>query len=112
MIKGTNWVGSSKRDCAEFPKAARGDLGRQLWDVQLGNTPAGSKSFPTVPGVRELCANHVAGGWFRLVYTVVGDEIAVLHVFQKKTNQTSKQDIEVIKRRLRELQAAKERVNR
>ena len=43
-------------------------------------------------------------GAFRVVYTAtIADAVYVLHAFQKKTQQTSKRDIELATTRLREL---------
>lgn len=42
-------------------------------------------------------------GWFRVFYVAsLGDEIYVLHCYQKKTNQAPKQAIDTGKRRYRE----------
>lgn len=57
------------------------------------------------PGVREIRVS--CGGEFRVFYVVmVRDRPAVLHVFRKKTQQTSQKDIEIGRQRLKELRAA------
>jgi phage-related protein len=59
-------------------------------------------------GVLEVVEHH-AGNTYRAVYTVrFAEQIYVLHIFQKKAKQgikTPKQDIDLIKQRLREAQA-------
>ena len=55
------------------------------------------------PGVREIRI-HVEGE-FRVIYIAKFEEaIYVLHAFQKKTQKTSKKDIDIAKTRLRELE--------
>ncbi len=57
--------------------------------------------MPTVGrGVREIRIHHK--GQYRVIYLVVqGDAAYVLHAFQKKTQKTGKQDIEIARRRLK-----------
>ena len=55
-------------------------------------------------GVREIRIR--LQGVFRILYiTNIGDAIYVLHAFQKKTQQTSKRDIELAKQRLKSIQS-------
>jgi len=55
------------------------------------------------PGVRELRLRD-RGGAFRVIYLArLADRIVVLHAFQKKTQRTAKQDIDLAAKRLREL---------
>jgi phage-related protein len=52
--------------------------------------------------VKEIRTREAAGA-FRVIYLAsVGDDIVVLHAFQKKTQATAKGDIELAARRLRE----------
>lgn len=51
-------------------------------------------------GVREIRIHH--RGQYRVVYVAKFEEaVYVLHAFQKKTQKTRKQDIEITKRRIR-----------
>lgn len=53
--------------------------------------------------VRELRTQDAAGV-FRAIYVVkIADKVHVLHAFQKKTQQTSQKDIDLAKRRYREV---------
>ncbi|MES9862822.1 MAG: type II toxin-antitoxin system RelE/ParE family toxin [Candidatus Thiodiazotropha sp. LLP2] len=55
------------------------------------------------PGVREIRI-HVDGE-FRAIYIAKYEEaIYMLHTFKKKTQKTSKRDIDIAKARLRELE--------
>lgn len=88
----------------DFPEAARDDLGQQLWAVQNDIEPKDWKPMPSVgPGVRELRAQE-ASGQYRVVYVVkIAEKVHVLHAFQKKTQQAAQKDIDLAKRRLREV---------
>ena len=87
-----------------FPTDARIDLGKQLWAVQNDQEPKDWKPMPSVgPGVRELRAQE-ANGVYRVVYVAkIAEKVHVLHAFQKKTQQTAQRDIDLAKRRLREV---------
>ena len=97
------WVGASLDDLREFPKDARQDTGFQLEQVQLGRDPDHWKPMHTVgAGCREIRIS-TGDGIFRVFYvTQFGDEIYVLHCFTKKTQKTSKKDIDTGERRYRE----------
>lgn len=99
-MKEVKWVGRSLDDLRAFPRAAREDAGYQIHELQNGRTPNESKPMPDVGrGCREL---RVASNdsWFRVFYVASVDEyVWVLHCFQKKTNTTSKSDIEIGKQR-------------
>ena len=57
-------------------------------------------------GVREIRVH--ADGEFRVIYIAVFDEaVYVLHAFQKKTRKTAKTDIDLAKRRFKELMKAR-----
>lgn len=54
-------------------------------------------------GVQEIRIKDIAGA-FRVIYVAkLADAVYVLHCFQKKTEKTSKTDIELATRRYREL---------
>lgn len=55
------------------------------------------------PGVREIRIR--AGGAYRVFYVAKFEEVIyVLHAFQKKTQKTAKQDIEIGQQRYRSVQ--------
>lgn len=54
------------------------------------------------PGTTEIRI-HVEGEWRVLLVAKIVDGIYVLHAFQKKTQKTSQQDIDVAKKRYREI---------
>lgn len=54
-------------------------------------------------GVREIRVRDAAGA-FRVIYVAkLADAVYVLHCFQKKTEKTSKPDLDLAARRFRDL---------
>jgi phage-related protein len=72
--------------------------------VQKGKEPDDFKSMSEIgKGVEEIRILDESG-IFRVIYTArIADAVYVLHAFQKKTRQTSKQDIDTAKRRFKQL---------
>lgn len=96
--------GSSLGDLRSFPQAAMREAGYQLDRVQNGLPPDDAKPMSTIgAGVMELRIWDEAGT-FRVVYVAkLADAVYVLHCFQKKTQQTAKRDIELARKRLKDL---------
>lgn len=92
------------RDLRAFPEAAKREAGHQLDRVQQGLEPDDWKPFQTVgDGVKEIRVRDATGA-FRVMYVAkFADAIYVLHCFQKKTQQTSQQDIDLARDRYRDL---------
>jgi phage-related protein len=102
-MKDTIFLGSSKADLRAFPEDARRTSGIELSQVQRGLDPSDWKPMPSIgPGVREIRVRE--GGIFRIIYLASRPEgVYVLHCFQKKTQQTSRQDIELAKTRFKQI---------
>jgi len=102
------FVGDSLKRLREFPEDARHDAGYQLDKVQRGQTPDDCKPMPAIgKGVEEIRIWDDSGT-YRVIYTArLRDAVYVLHAFQKKTQATSKRDVDVAKQRL--AQVLKER---
>ena len=97
------FLGRSLSLLRTFPDAARREAGYQLDGVQRGASPSDWKPMSNIgPGVREIRV-RIGGAW-RVVYVANRAEaVYVLHAFQKKAEQTSRQDINAIKTALKEL---------
>ncbi len=82
---------------------ARGKVGHELFLVQQGLTPSDWKPMTTVgPGVVELRIH--TGEEFRVIYLARFDEgVYVLHAFEKRSRQTRAVELELARRRLRDL---------
>ena len=94
-MKLLRFLGDALKCLREFPEDARQDAGYQLDKVQRGEQPDDFKSMPSIgKGVEEI----------RVIYTArLADAVYVLHAFQKKTQATSKHDIDLAKSRHTEL---------
>lgn len=99
-IKPIEFLGDSLRSLREFPDDAKRDAGYQLDRVQHGLQPDDFKPMPTIgKGVEEIRVRDDSGA-YRIIYTArLADAVYVLHAFQKKTQATSKRDIELAKQR-------------
>jgi phage-related protein len=100
------YLGSTEKDANKLPEEVK-----ELFSYALIVARAGGEHEDAKPlkgfggrGVMEVVADD-RSGTYREVYTVRFEEaIYVLHIFQKKSKKgiaTSKQDIELIKQRLK-----------
>src|SRR5439155_556785 len=98
-----SWIGDSLRRVRGFDPEARHEAGVQLGLVQVGEEPSDWKPMPSVGlGVNEIRVR--IGGAFRVIYMAKFMEaVYVLHAFQKKSRKTARTDIELARRRFREL---------
>jgi phage-related protein len=87
-----------------FPEEARREAGYQLDRVQHWREPDDWKPMNTIGrGVREIRIRDAAGV-FRVLYVAKFDDaVYVLHCFQKKTQKTSKADLNLAAQRYRDL---------
>lgn len=104
LVKSVIWMGASREDLREFPEAVQNSVGFELYRVQCGLDPKDWKPMPTVgTGAKEIRVRDQAG-IFRVIYLAVrSDGVYVLHCFQKKTQQTSRSDLELAKKRFKAL---------
>jgi phage-related protein len=93
--KSIYWVGNSREDVSSFPEDARRKAGFQLRAVQRGEMPTDFKPMSVVgAGVQEIRIRTENA--YRIFYVARFDEVVyILHAFQKKTQKTSKQDIQI-----------------
>ena len=102
-MKPLNFLGSSLDDLRNFPEEARKAAGFELHAVQCGFEPRDYKPMSSIGrGVKEIRI-HVLGEW-RIIYVAkFEDAVYVLHSFQKKTQKTSQHDIEIARKRYRQI---------
>lgn len=103
--KQIHFCGTSLSDLRDFPENARRAAGYQLDQVQHGLDPDDWKPMKDIGiGVREIRVRDASGA-FRIVYVAkLKSAVFVLHCFQKKTEKTSKYDIDLATKRFREIQ--------
>ena len=100
------FIGSSLDDLRDFPEEARRVAGFELRAIQSGLEPRDWKDMQSVGrGVKEIRI-RVLGEWRVLYVTKLTDAIYVLHAFQKKSQKTNKNDIELARKRLRQIGGA------
>ena len=104
-MKDVRWVGDSREQIRRFPKPAREAVGEAVRIAQIGGKHRNAKPLIGVgSGVFEIVARYDTNT-YRAVYTVkIGENIYVLHVFQKKSTRgikTPKREIDLIKQRLK-----------
>ena len=104
ILKLVRWVGDSRERIREFPSEAMREAGYQLERVQAGKEPADWKPMPSVGlGVNEVRVRDATGA-FRVIYVARFPEaVYVLNAFQKKGRKTPKPELELARRRFRDL---------
>jgi phage-related protein len=102
--KPVEFRGRALDDLRAFPEAAWREAGHQLDQVQHEREPDDWKPMNAVGrGVREIRIRDSAGA-FRVLYVAKFDDVVyVLHCFQKKTQKTSKADLNLSAQRYRDL---------
>lgn len=103
------WAGDARKVVQGFPKGVRADMGYALKEAQEGRKAKSAKPLTGLgAGVLEIVADHV-GDTFRAIYAVkLGNDVYVLHAFQKKSKsgrETPKAEIDVVRERLKRVRA-------
>jgi len=102
------WLGDSKRNLRDFPDGAQKLLGDEIQLIQFGGMPRDAKPFKGVgSGVVEIALRYSSDAYRVVLALQIGSRIYVLHAFQKKSKkgiETSKRDVELIKKRYAEAQ--------
>ena len=100
-IKPITWLGTSREDVKTFPEKVRQIVGAELMAVQSGYDPSDWKPMNNIgQGVREIRVQYE--GQYRVIYIAkFSESIYVLHAFRKKTQRTSRQDMDLARNRLK-----------
>jgi phage-related protein len=98
------WVGDSRERIRDFPDVPRHEAGYQLERVQAGKEPRDWKPMPSIGiGVSEIRVRDDSGA-FRVIYLAkFAEAVYVLHAFQKKSRKTQKSDLDLARKRFRDL---------
>lgn len=105
-----SWIKGAQRDFLDFPEGAQLEFARALTVLAEGRMPDMAKPLTGLgSGVMELALKH-RGDAFRVVYALqVGEDIWIVHAFQKKATKgiaTPKHEIDVVRERLKRLREA------
>lgn len=104
ITKPISWIKAARKDFEKFPEGAK----QQAWEA-LTIAAEGHKADIAKPmkglgsGVFEIALQYRSNAW-RVVYALqIGEDIWVIHAFQKKSKsgiKTPKQEIDLIKQRI------------
>jgi phage-related protein len=102
-VKPVHWRGDSLARLRDFSGDATRDAGYQLERVQSGREPLDWKPMPSIGlGVNEIRIRE--GDAYRVIYVAkFAEAVYVLHAFQKKSRKTARADIDLARRRFRDL---------
>jgi phage-related protein len=105
-----SWVKAARKEFDKFPMQAQSDCSAALTVAAEGGKADIVKPMQGLgSGVFEIALPY-RGDAYRVVYAVqIGDEIWVVHAFQKKSTQgikTPKYEIDLIEQRLKRLREA------
>ena len=101
--KQLRWLGDCLEEVKAFSDEAKRSAGHQLGLVQAGLDPLDWKAMETVgAGVKEIRIRVEKS--YRVLYVAKFSEaVYVLHAFEKKTQKTSKKDIDLSAERYKAL---------
>jgi len=102
-----SWVKAARKDFEKFPEKVQTDALRALTIAAEGSKADTAKPLHGLgSGVFEIVLND-RSGTYRVIYAVqIGDDLWVVHAFQKKSKtgiKTPPQEIELIRQRLKRL---------
>ena len=104
IIKPVIWIGSSLDDLRKLPEEVQDDVGFILDRVQRGTHHKDIKPLTGFSGVQEIRVDYDKDT-YRAVYALkLANVIYMLHVFKKKSKkgkETPKQEINIIRTRLK-----------
>jgi phage-related protein len=96
------WEGDSLEVIRRFPSPVRQDLGAELRRLQIGNRPLNSRPMPSIGARVYELKEQDERAWYRVIYLAkVRNRIHILHCFEKKSAKTGKNDLGVVKARLK-----------
>ena len=103
-LKQVKWLGDSRERIRDFHDVLRHEAGYQLERAQAGKEPKDWKPMPSVGiGVNEIRVRDDSGA-FRVIYVAkFAEAVYVLDAFQKKSRKTQKSDLDVARKRFRDL---------
>lgn len=89
-----------------FPEQVRHELGKVIFDLQKGeklSMPL-SRPMPAVaPGVEELRVKDRTGAFRAFYFTKVANAVLIFHAFEKRTAKTPAHEIDLARKRLKEM---------
>lgn len=109
-VRAISWIKSVRREFEAFPIAAQLEILTALEIAARGQKSIIAKPLKGIDGGVFEVALPFRGDAFRVIYAVqIDDDLWVVHAFQKKSKtgiKTPQHEIDLIKRRLRQLREA------
>ena len=103
-MKSVEFRGSSLDDLRSFPAPVMREAGYQIDRIQNGLLPDDYKPMSSIGSAVAEIRLWDEAGTFRVIYVAKFENaVYVLHCFQKKTQKTSKKDIDLAAKRYKEL---------
>jgi phage-related protein len=107
VARAISWIKAARKVFESFPQAVQFDALRALTVAAEGEKADTAKPLQGLgPGVLEISLRHRGDAW-RIVYAVqLGDDLWVIHAFQKKSKSgiaTPAHEIELVRERLKRL---------
>jgi phage-related protein len=116
-LRPLRWIGSSRKDLLAMPEEVQQVFGFALFNAQIGFLHPSAKPLKGFgsAGILEIVEDW-RGNAYRAVYTVrFARAVYVLHCFQKKSKrgiETPRQELALIRERLKEAEARAREVER
>lgn len=89
-----------------FPQEIKKALGKVILEIQQGvsiGPPLSKPMHSVAQGVQEIRLKDKTGIYRVFYFTKVKDRILIIHAFKKKTQKTPKKEIDLAKKRLKEM---------
>ncbi len=103
-MKTVEFLGSSLDDLRSFPVPVMREVGYQIDRLQNGLLPDNFKPMSIVGSAVAEIRIWDEAGTFRVLYVAKFEKaVYVLHCFQKKSQKTTKKDIDLAAKRYRDL---------
>ena len=96
----------ARTEIRAFPEEIRKEIGKAILDLQKGHSLSMplSRPIPSVaPGVEELRIRDRAGSYRTFYYTKSNRGVLIFHAFVKKTQKTPLHEIELGRKRIKEM---------
>ena len=110
MTRSISWVKQARKAYLTFPTPVIDDIDASLFAAARGERTGSVKQMKHLePGVFEIAIRYRKDAYRAVYCTEIGNEIWVIHAFQKKSKtgiKTPKPDMDVIRSRLKRLKEA------
>lgn len=104
------WVKAARKEYLAFPQPVIDDIDASLFAAVRGEITGSTKQMKHLgPGVFEIALRHRKDAYRAVFLAQIGQDIWVIHAFQKKSVsgiKTPKKEIDVIRERMKRLKEA------